>query len=73
MVISRLISAHPNYQRQEGFTNLLQEVAQGMTATDAPTTQELLLVSANAVELHFVSSAPSNDLSLVGNRVQGVA
>ena len=52
-VISSRMSARPNWQRQGGFASLMQEITPGMNASDAPTVDELLLVSEGAVEFLF--------------------
>ena len=54
-VINRRMTALPNWQRQGCFASLMQEITQGMNASDAPTV-ELLLLSEGAVEFLFGTS-----------------
>ena len=54
--ISSRMSARPNWQRQGGFASLMQEIAPGMNASDAPTVDELLLVAEGSVEFLFGTS-----------------
>ena len=55
-MISSRMSARPNWQRQGGFASLMQEIAPGMNASDAPTVEELLLVAEGSVEFLFGTS-----------------
>ena len=54
--ISSRMSARPNWQRQGGFASLMQEIAPGMNASDAPTVDELLLVAEGSVGFLFGTS-----------------
>ena len=54
--ISSRMSARPNWQRQGGFASLMQEIAPGMNASDAPTVEELLSVAEGSVEFLFGTS-----------------
>ena len=55
-VISSRMTARPNWKRQGGFASLMQEITQGMNASDAPTVDELLLVAEGSVEFLFGTS-----------------
>ena len=50
------MSALPNWQKQGCFASLLQELAPGMNASDAPMVDELLLMAEDAVEFLFGTS-----------------
>ena len=70
-VINSRMTARPNWQKQGGFASLMQEIAPGMNAADAPSVDELLLVSEGSVEFLFGTSGRQCFAS-IDHRVQGV-